>query len=152
VSHGVVCYYDREQSVKCAACLRFQRNCDGTFSIKEFRKVGEQKKQLVSKTRAKRREIVRLRKALAAMESDEAELEATLASLEERSSNMLKREMLALGVMDPLDTAKEVALADPSFVWADMPVTDSIDWEEVWGAVPPGSAQDGPSLAAAEAG
>ena len=86
---------------------------------------------MVSKTRAKRREIVRLRKALAAMESDEAELEATLALLEEKSSNMLKREMLALGVMDSLDTEKEVALAEPLFAWADMPATDSIDWEEV---------------------
>jgi hypothetical protein len=44
---------------------------------------------------------------------------------------MLKREMLALGVMDSLDTEKEVALAEPLFVWADMPVTDSINWEEV---------------------
>ena len=51
--------------------------------------------------------------------------------LEEKSSNILKREMLALGVIDSLDTEKEVALAEPSFVWADMPVTDSIDWEEV---------------------
>ena len=70
------------------------------------------------------------------MESDEAELEATLALLEEKSSNMLKREILALGVMDSLDTEKEVALAEPSFAWADMPVTDSIDWGEVWGNVP----------------
>jgi hypothetical protein len=131
VNHGVVCYYDRERSIKCTAYLRFQRNYDSTFSIEEFRKVGEQKKQLVSKTRAKRREIVRLRKALAAIESDEAELEATLALLEEKSSNMLKREMLALGVMDSLNTEKEVALAEPLFVWANMPVTNSIDWEEV---------------------
>jgi hypothetical protein len=93
-----------------------------------------------------------LRKALAAIESDEAELEATLALLEEKSSNMLKREMLALGVMDSLDTEKEVVLAEPLFVWADVPVTDSINWEEVWGVVPSGSTQDGPSLAAAEAG
>ena len=61
------------------------------------------------------------------MESDEAELEATLTLLEEKSSNMLKREMLALGVMDSLDIEKDVALAEPSFVWADVPVTDSID-------------------------
>ena len=36
VNNGVVCYYDREQSVLCAACLRYQRTCDGTFLIKEF--------------------------------------------------------------------------------------------------------------------
>jgi hypothetical protein len=50
------------------------------------------------------------------MENDEAELEATLTLLEEKSSNMLKREMLALGVMDSLNTEKEVALAEPLFV------------------------------------
>ena len=40
---------------------------------------------------------------------------------------MLKREMLALGVMDSLDAEKEVALAEPLFTWADMPVTDLIN-------------------------
>jgi hypothetical protein len=136
VSSGVVCYYDREQSVKCAACLRHQRNCDGTFSIEEFRKVGEQKKQLVSKTRAKRREIARLRKVLAEAESEEADLEDRLSLLEEKSSKMLRREMLALGVMEPLDTEQEVILAEPEFVWAGMPVTDSIDWAVVLGDSP----------------
>ena len=62
--HGVVCYYSREQSVRCAECLRHQRECDGTFSVKEFRKVGEQKKRLAVKSRAKRREITRLRRVL----------------------------------------------------------------------------------------
>jgi hypothetical protein len=133
VNNGVVCYYDREQSVSCAACLRHQRTCDGTFSIEEFRKVGEQKKQLVSKTRAKRREIARLRKVLAEAESEEADLEDSLALLEEKSSKMLRREMLALGVMEPLDTEQEVVLAEPDFVWAGMPVTDSVDWAVVFG-------------------
>ena len=40
VKHNVVYYYDRRQSVQCAACLRHQRNCDSTFSLEEFRKVG----------------------------------------------------------------------------------------------------------------
>jgi hypothetical protein len=131
VNHGVVCYYDREQSVKCAACLRNQRTCDGTFSMEEFRKVGEQKKQLVAKTRAKRREIARLRKVLAEAEGDEADLEDSLAVLEEKSSKMLQREMLALGVMSPLDNEQEVAWADPGFVWEGMPATDSVDWDLV---------------------
>ena len=48
VKHNVVYYYDRRQSVQCAACLRHQRNCDGTFSLEEFRKVGVQKKKLKS--------------------------------------------------------------------------------------------------------
>ena len=47
--------------------------------------------------------------------------------LEEKSSNMLKREILALGVIDFLNTEEEVALAEPLFVWADMPTTDSIN-------------------------
>jgi hypothetical protein len=143
VSAGVVCYYDREQSVKCAACLRHQRNCDGTFSLAEFRKVGEQKKQLASKTRVKAREIVRLRKTLAAAakvladaEAEKADLEDSLALLEEKSAKMLQREMLALGVMDSLDGDQEIALADPDAVWAGMPATDSIDWSVVFAGNP----------------
>ena len=53
VNHNMVCYYDWEQSVKCAAYLRHQRECDGTFSLKEFRRVGEQKRALRSKARNK---------------------------------------------------------------------------------------------------
>jgi hypothetical protein len=64
VNSGTVYYYNREQSVKCTAYLRHQRACDGTFALEEFRKVGEQKKQLVAKSRAKRREMARLRKVL----------------------------------------------------------------------------------------
>jgi hypothetical protein len=129
--------------VSCAACLRHHRNCDGTFSIEAFRKVGEQRKQLASKTRVKAREIVRLRKTLAAAakvladaEAEKADLEDSLALLEDRSSKMLRREMLALGVMDSLDSEQAVALAEPEFVWAGVPVTDSIDWEAVLGDIP----------------
>ena len=49
---------------------------------------------------------------------------------------MLRREMLALGVMEPLDNEQEVALAEPDFVWAGAPVTDSIDWAVVLGDSP----------------
>ena len=41
MNHNVVCYYNWEQSVKCAAYLRHQRECDGTFSLKKFRRVRE---------------------------------------------------------------------------------------------------------------
>jgi hypothetical protein len=133
VNHGVVCYYDREQSVKCAACLRHQRSCDGTFSLEEFRKVGEQKKQLLLKSRAKRREVARLRQVLAKAELEEADLNDGVAKLEEISSRMLKREMQALGVMEPLDTEQEVALGDPNFAWSELPVTDSVDWSAILG-------------------
>ena len=127
VDHGVVCFYSREQSVRCAECLRHQRECDGTFSVKEFRKVGEQKKRLAARSRAKRREIARLRKvlietqahaqaviaeaqaagahaqaALAEAESEDVGLQEGLAVLEDRSSRMLQREMQALGVMNTL--------------------------------------------------
>jgi len=134
VNHGVVCYYDREQSVKCAACLRHQRSCDGTFSLEEFRKVGEQKKQLKSKSRLKRREIARLRKVLADAESEDADLQDSLAQLDEVSSRMLHREMQALGVFNSVDTGQDVALADPGFVFDGVPVTESIDWSGVWGS------------------
>jgi hypothetical protein len=44
--------------------------------------------------------------------------------------------MLALRVMDSLNTAKEVALAEPDFIWADTVVTDSINWAEVFSTTP----------------
>jgi len=142
----VLCYYDREQSIKCAECLRHQRDCDGTFSMEEFRKVGEQKKLLQAQCRDKRREMARLRKTLmearlammaaetnlASVESEEVELSDSLASLEDISSRMLRREMLALGALNSLDTEQEVALSEPGHVWEGVPVTDSIDWAAVF--------------------
>lgn len=135
INHDVVCYYDREQSVSCAECLRHQRKCDGTFSVEEFRKVGEQKKQLISKSRLKRREIARLRKTLAALEESDADIQDSLAALEDKSSRMLRREMQALGVfesvIDSSGADREVALSEPEFVFDGQFVTDSIDWEQV---------------------
>lgn len=145
-NNGEACFYLREHSVKCAACLRHRRECDGTFSVEELRKVGEQKKQLSAKSRAKRREITRLRKtltearrSLAALESEMAEVEEedislqdSLARLDEVSNNMLKREMMALGAFDRVPVEQEVALAEPDFVMQGAPVTDSIDWSVVW--------------------
>jgi hypothetical protein len=133
VNNNATCYYDREQSVKCAECLRYRRNCDGTFSLEEFRRVVDQKRALRAKARASRSEVLRLRKvaaeaqaALAAAESGELAEEEELAKLEERSSRMLRREMQALGVMESLDSGQEVALADPDLSWS-LPVV-SEEW------------------------
>ena len=65
--------------------------------------------------------------ASVAAEQEEADLSASIAVLEQKSSRMLQRELQALGVMDSLDTDQEVALADPDFVWAEMPTTKSIN-------------------------
>jgi len=135
-NNGDVCYYSREQSVKCAACLRHRRECDGTFSVEELRKIGEQKKQLSAKSRAKRREIARLRKTLASLEEDDADLQDSLAKLDEVSSNMLKREMQALGAFDRLPASDEVALSEPDFIWGGVPTTDSVDWDAILSGFP----------------
>ena len=172
VKHDAVCYYDRSQSVKCAECLRCRRDCDGTFSLEEFRKIGEQKKLLKRRARERRLETSRLRtlqstmqlearraklaadearqallateaaaeerlaeamRRTAAAELEEAALAEQIARLKETSSRMLKREMLALGVMDPLDSEQEVALAEPEFAWtgSELPVMESFDWSVV---------------------
>ncbi|RVX65743.1 hypothetical protein B0A52_10410 [Exophiala mesophila] len=136
VAHGVVCYYDREQSVKCAECVRHQRSCDGTFSLEEFRKVGEQKKALQDKSRRKRKEIARLRRLLADAEEEDDKVQDSLSALEQRSNAMLHREMLALGVFDSLDASSPVALADPGFVCNGVVTTDSIDWGVVFDGNP----------------
>jgi hypothetical protein len=157
VEHDSVCYYDREQSVKCAECLRYQRDCDGTFAMEEYRKTSEHKKQLQSKSRLKRREIARLRKVLAEAEEVDNRLQDTIAMLEEKTSRMLKREMLALGVLDsvqPEEALERTATEVPStpeprvagdfseFVLEGMPITDSIDWDSVWLSEPPAGIDD----------
>jgi len=157
VKHNNVCYYDREQSVKCAECLRKQRSCDGTFALEEFRKVGEQKKLLQARAAEKRRVNMRHRKALMdarqaaivaqaslvaaekqAMEAEveEADLSAEIAYLDDQSSRMLRRELQALGVMSSVEESQEVVLADPDFVWEAMPVSAQIDWELMMHEVP----------------
>jgi hypothetical protein len=146
VNHNVTCYYDREQSVKCAECLRSRRKCDGTFAMEEFRKVGEQKKALEAQSIEKGRKLQELRRKLldarrallevescfALAEDEDLRIRDELRLVKERSDNMLKREMQALGVFDELPVDKEIALAEPVLAWGGSPVSGSVDWEAVW--------------------
>lgn len=138
VNNNVVCYYDREQSVKCAACLRHQRNCDGTFSLEEFRKVGVQKKELEARSllvgqelHAKRQALLQARRALleaescfALTEEEDLKIREELARVKDKSNNMLRREMKALGVLDRLPESQEIALADPDLNWSESQAQD----------------------------
>jgi ribosomal protein S27E len=146
VNNNALCYYDREQSVKCAECLRHpSRKCDGTFAMEEFRKVGEQKKMLEAQSLEKgrqlqevRRKLLQARRALldvescfALIESEDLEIRDELAKVKEKSSRMLEREMRALGVFNDLPSNAEVALAEPNFVTGDAPAAESSDWSAV---------------------
>ena len=51
VKYNVIYYYNRRQLVQYTAYLRYQQNCDSTFSLKEFQKVRIQKKKLKFQTR-----------------------------------------------------------------------------------------------------
>lgn len=139
VKNNVVCYYDRERSVKCAECLRHQRGCDGTFALEEFRKIGEQKKLEEAKAREKRRQIASLRRTLADLEAEDVSLQDEIARLDEVSNRMLHREMQALGVFNSLENEQEVALADPGFVCEGAPQIESIDWDSLLQEVPGGT-------------
>ena len=66
--------------------------------------------------RAKRWEIAYLRKVLTKAKDKEANLEDSLTLLEEKSLKILRREILALGVMNSLDSEQEFVLAKPEFV------------------------------------
>lgn len=132
---GVTCYYAREQSVKCAECIAKHRNCDGTFSVDELRKIGELKKSEQKKRRQKLLEISKLRAALAQLETEQHSLEESIADLDDRTERMLKREMLALGVFDKLPDEQEIALGDVDMSWLDHGLNvQQIDWESVLGA------------------
>ncbi|KAG9796164.1 hypothetical protein KCU88_g196, partial [Aureobasidium melanogenum] len=116
------------RSMKCAECLRHQRSYNGTFSLEEFRKVGEQKKCLQEKSRAKRREIARLRRLLAKAEEEDSSLQDSVAELDERSNRMLKREIQALGVFEQVGHNQSIALGNENFVFSSVPATNSINW------------------------
>jgi len=142
VNRNVVCYYDREQSVKCAECLRRQCGCDGTFSVEEFRKVSDQKRLIKEQALHKQRELERARKRMiearailmkmetefSLVESEKSSLDEETLRLEETASRMLRREMQALGVVNSLDNEREVALGDSDLAWSEMPMTEEVDW------------------------
>ena len=44
VAKGVLCYYDREQSVFYSEYLRKRRKCDGTFSTEEYKELSRVQK------------------------------------------------------------------------------------------------------------
>ena len=64
---------------------------------------------------------------LASVEKSDLQLQDSLAKLEEKSNNMLKREMQALGVLNSVDSEQEVALAKPNFAWSNAPMSESVD-------------------------
>ena len=72
--------------MKCVACLRHQRECDGTFSLKEFCRVEEQKWALRSKACDKQRRVARLRRILIEARKAMLETESELASV--KKSNL----------------------------------------------------------------
>lgn len=108
-----LCYYDRERSKKCAECLRHQRECDGTFSLEEFRKVGEQKKEAEAVVLEKERTIARMRRALVEAEEEGLKAKEWLAHLSDVSSRMIQREMMALGVFEEIPPDRSIALGEP---------------------------------------
>ena len=140
INAGVECYYVREESVSCAECLMKHRKCDGTFSLEELRKVGDQKKLEQKRRRQKLAEVAKLRKAmidaqraLAEAEEEQHSIEETLAELDDRTERMLKREMQALGVLNSLPEQEEIALGDSSLSWLDHGfMVEQVNWEDVF--------------------
>jgi len=137
---GETCYFAKERSKKCSCCIRKNVDCDGSFSLEEFRKVVDEKKVFQEKSRRKRKEIVRLRRALVqaqdalcAAESEDSEFQESLSRLEDISSRMIQREMSALGVLEDQPSDSVGAFADPELPWSEVPVNDVIDWDAVFG-------------------
>jgi hypothetical protein len=69
---GNICYFVKERLKKCSCCLRKNIDYDGSFSLEEFRRMVDEKKSLVDKSRRKRKEITRLRRVLADAESEDS--------------------------------------------------------------------------------
>ncbi|EXJ77809.1 hypothetical protein A1O3_10038 [Capronia epimyces CBS 606.96] len=124
---GDVCYFSKERSTKCSYCLRKNIDCDGSFSLEEFRRVVDEKKSLQEKSRRKRKEIARLRRALADVEAEDSSVQESLAHLDEVSSRMIRRELQALGVLEEKPPEDEGAFADLNFPWSEVPFSESVD-------------------------
>ena len=55
---------------------------------------------------------------------------------------MLRREMMALGVLEQAAPDLQMALGDPGFPFNGLPQTESINWSSVWQEpAPPGSVE-----------
>lgn len=132
IKHNVTCYYDREQSVKCADCLKHQRTCDGTFSLEEFREIGEQKKKAEDELFAKRQLIAEARRKLLELEDEGIQSELWLRHLKDVSDRMIQREMAALGVLHNKPPSQQLALGDQSLNQHTLPSLDQIDFSSVF--------------------
>ena len=124
---GEPCFFAKEKSKKCSCCIRKNMECDGSFSLEELRSTVEQKKDFQERSRRKRKEIARLRRALADVESEDNNLQESIAKLEELSSNMVRHEMQALGVLDEQPSQDLGAFAEPAFPWQDIPFNQTVD-------------------------
>ena len=136
-----MCYYDQEQLVKCAVYLRHQRECNGTFSLKEFYQIGEQKQTLYFKARDKQRRVTRLRRILIKIQKAilETELEListkkfnlllqnSLAKLEEKSNNILKYKIQTLGVLNSINNKQEIILAKLNFAQSNTSIIELVN-------------------------
>src|ERR1700742_4805267 len=99
-NEGVLCYYDREQSVSCSECLRRRRKCDGTFSTEEYRDVDRLQKEQEQEALLAKEEVLRLNAALAAVHRKLSSLKQEAILLRDEKGQMLRKELINLGVMN----------------------------------------------------
>jgi hypothetical protein len=126
------CHYDREVSVSCAECLRRGRPCDGSFSLAEFRKVGEQKKLAEAELLKKERMIAEARRRLLELEEEGLKTKEWLQHLRTTSERMLKREMEALGVFSSYQPEESLALGDQSLFQLPAPDPSQVDLADLF--------------------
>ena len=143
VASKVTCYYDRERSMKCAECLRHQRDCDGTFSLEEFRQVGEQKKLAEAELLKKKQLIAEARRRLVELEDEGIQSEIWLNHLKDVSGRMIEREMAALGVLAPQAPERRIALGDQLIFSHPLPDWSQLDFSAVYFSDDPQAALDG---------
>ncbi len=130
--HGAACFFDQERSTRCAECIRHQRTCDGSFSLEEFRKIGEQKKQVEADLLKKERMIAEARRRLVELEEDGVRTKEWLQHLNEVSGRMLSREMRALGVLSPQPDDQKIALGNQSPFLHSVPDPTDVDLADLF--------------------
>ena len=91
VEEGVLCYYNREQSVSCSECLRRRRKCDGTFSTEEYRELSRLQKSKEEAANRQKKALVEAEAAVAQAQLELSFVRALVLKLEEEAAEVKER-------------------------------------------------------------
>ena len=134
---------DKELRVQRSNLLRAQR-----FFSERQRQLADLQKELVvlqGELGGEQEVLFKKQEEFALLEEQRDLLDEQVLELEDKSSKMLRREMQVLGVLDQLPASEPVVLANPDFDWEGAPISEVVDWNNVFQGASVESLSDSPS-------